>query len=183
MGFDIREYKREYRRETYLWRKTHGICVRCGREDAEPHKTKCVECLGQEAACAKKFRDSMSEAQKREQSKRRRLKRDARKTSGLCVCCGKKVSKGKSYCLECWIKERRRKKAQYETRRMKTDFAEGLCCRCNEPALPGKKLCEKHYACVMRGIEVMNRRNQERKASAHHIWRRDNNVAFRGKKK
>ena len=32
-----REYRREYNREIYYWRKEHQICVKCGRENAEPH--------------------------------------------------------------------------------------------------------------------------------------------------
>ena len=44
MSFDKCAYSRTYARDTYHWRKEHGICTRCGKEGAEPHKTLCAEC-------------------------------------------------------------------------------------------------------------------------------------------
>lgn len=80
------------------------------------------------------------------------------------------------------IKTRRRNKKQYDAKRVKTIFADGFCCRCNEPALPDKMLCAKHYDIARRSMEKVNRLNQERRATANHVWRGDNKICFQQRK-
>lgn len=80
------------------------------------------------------------------------------------------------------IKTRRRNKKQYDAKRVKTIFADGLCCCCNEPVVPGKKVCAKHYDIARRSIEKVNRLNREREATANHVWRGDNKICFQQKK-
>ena len=58
------ESKREYARETYHWRKAHGVCVKCGKEDAELGKTLCVECAEKQSAHNKRYWGSL-DAEKR----------------------------------------------------------------------------------------------------------------------
>lgn len=38
------EQSRIYNRETRAWRKEHGICMRCGKEYAEPGGVNCTAC-------------------------------------------------------------------------------------------------------------------------------------------
>lgn len=187
MGFDKRAYSRTYKRETYHWRKAHGICTRCGKEDAEPHRTLCAECAEKRNARNKRYRGSL-DAEKRQEFMRRareqsRAQWERRKSMGLCGICGKKAAKGKAHCIECLLKIRRRNHRRRETERVKTDFGEGLCCRCNEPVVSGKKLCKKHYDIALRATKKANRLNQEKKTNAKHVWQGNNKICFWQKKK
>ena len=100
------------------------------------------------------------------------------KAQRICPKCGRKSSKGFVLCLECRLKGRRRDRERRVERRVKTDFSEGTCSKCNEPVVPGKKVCAKHYDAMVRRIEAVNRLNQERRATANHVWRGDNRVVF-----
>ena len=169
-------------KETYHWLKDHHICTDCGKEDAEPHKTKCAECLEKSRACKKKAYAALDEDARRMKCQRSAERYERLKAQRICPKCGRKSSKGFVLCLECKLKGRRRDKERRVERRVKTDFSEGTCSKCNEPVVPGKKVCAKHYDAMVRRIEAVNRRNQERKTRAHHIWVRDNDLAFRKRK-
>lgn len=85
----------------------------------------------------------------------KRARRKQRESMGLCVVCGKrKAIKGKKHCLECLLKARRANRAQYDAKRVKTNFSEGLCCKCNDPVVPGKKVCARHYDIARRSMEA-----------------------------
>lgn len=183
MSFDKRAYSRTYERETYHWRKAHHVCTKCGKEDAEPHKTLCAECAAKCAATDKKYRDSLDEERRQRIKQQKQAQKARRRNSGLCLECGKIAIKGRRFCLDCLIKTRRRNKKRYDAKRVKTIFADGLCCRCNEPALPDKMLCAKHYDIARHSMEKVNRLNQERRATANHVWRGDNKICFQQKKK
>ena len=170
-------------KETYHWLKDHHICTVCGSEDAEPHKTKCAECAAKEAVRRKKYWARLDKETREKAIRGGVARQRSLKTQGRCVCCGRRAAKGHVRCTECLIKTRRRNKKQYDAKRVKTNFAEGLCSRCNEPALTGKKLCAKHYDIARRSMENVNRLNQERRATANHVWRGDNRVVFQKKKK
>ena len=172
------EYNRVYARETYHWRKAHGICTRCGKEDAEPHKTLCAECAVKHAARIRRYWAALDEEKRQETLRRKHEVRTLNKTRGLCIYCGKKAVKGRTHCLECALRGKRKGKARLEARRVKTDFSEGLCCRCNEPVMPGKKLCKKHYDAAIKGVKVM----QGMSPSEKHGWRSDNRLIFKQKK-
>lgn len=186
MGFDKCAYSRAYARDTYHWRKEHGICTRCGKEDAEPHKALCAECAEKQSAQNKRYWGSLDEKKRQKfmqrTRERNRARREQRKSMGLCVICGKKAAKGKAHCIECLLKIRRRHHEQYEAERVKTDFGEGLCCRCNEPVVPGKKLCAKHYDIALRATKKANRLNQKKKTNAKHVWQGNNKICFGQKK-
>ena len=177
------EYQCIYGHKRYEWYKAHGICTQCGQEDAVPGTTLCPECTAKRMEqCAKYWRSLSAETRQRiiqKKGEQRRALREQRKSLGLCVICGKrKAEVGKLHCTECLIKIRRRNKECYDARRVKTNYSEGLCCRCNEPTLPGKKLCAKHYDIARRGVEAARRGL----TNTDHPWRGDNNMIF-GKKK
>ena len=169
-------------KETYHWFKDHHICTRCGKEDAEPHQTMCAECLEKSRACKKKAYAALDEDARRMKCQRSAERYERLKAQRICPKCGRKSSKGFVLCLECRLKGRRRDRERRVERRVKTDFSEGTCSKCNEPVVPGKKVCAKHYNAMVRRIEAVNRRNQERKTRAHHIWVRDNDLAFQQRK-
>ena len=173
-----REYHREYNRETYYWRKEHQICVKCGREDAEPHKTFCAKCAEKNRHAGKRYWADLPEEARKKAIQRTSERKRSLKAQGLCMRCGRKAAKGKVYCIECLLKARRRNREQYDAKRVKTNFKEGLCCRCNEPIVPGKKLCAKHLKIAQRCIEIARRA----RSLGKHLWRKDNNWIFKKKK-
>ena len=82
-------------------------------------------------------------------SQRRKEKRDARISAGLCPICGKAAVKGQ-LCLECYMKHQRRHEKEKQQRALRGDprrerIKNGLCWFCDSPALEGKKVCQKHY--------------------------------------
>ena len=171
-----------YSREVRQGHKRHGICVVCGQEDAEPGKTLCAECAEKNAAQGRNHWRSISaeERQKIIQRKveQKRARREQRESMGLCVVCGKrKAIKGKKHCLECLLKARRANRAQYDAKRVKTNFSEGLCCKCNDPVVPGKKVCARHYDIARRSMEAA-RKNL---SSTKHPWKKDNRWIFKKK--
>ena len=109
--------------------------------------------------------------------RRRQKERYAkRKAKGLCVDCGKKASTGKRLCLDCFLRRRRYDKRYFDAhRRVKTDFSDGLCRLCNEPVVPGKKLCATHCAIVRENLKKVN----AQQSNADHPWRHGNQLIFK----
>ena len=172
------DYVRAYQRETYQWRKQHRVCVRCGKEDAEPHKVLCAECAAKCAASNKRYWDALDDVSRQKFAQQKRALREQLKSMGLCPRCGKKALNGRKHCLECLLKARRVSKQQYEVRRVKTNFTEGTCRYCNEPVEPGKKLCAKHLEIAQHCIQIACSRTP----TANHPWRLDNKIVFAKKK-
>ena len=153
------------RKNNYYYLKKHGICVRCGTREAMPKHVLCDVCAEKERKWKEKRNALMTDDEKRLDANHRNAvtkERNRRyKENGLCILCGKKALEGKSYCLECLIKTRRRAHAIYYRKRekigyVKTNFSPGLCSKCNEPALPGKKLCQRHYEAALKGLRKAN---------------------------
>ena len=165
-------------RERYYWYKEHGICVRCGQEDAAPGKVKCEECAAKEATRRLAAYYRQGKAQQAADLQRHKVRYARRKALGLCTDCGKTVSTGKRLCLDCSLRRRRYDKRYFDAhRRVKTDFSDGLCRLCNEPVVPGKKLCARHYA-----IAAANaRKAHAQRPKGNHGWRRGNRLIFKKK--
>ena len=173
---------KEENREWYYFLKEHHICVRCGKRDAFYNKTKCPECIEK----AQK-RDREHYAENREKILQRKKKRSKplyarRKAEGLCVKCGRKKAIKGIYCLECYVKERKREIERTEKRKRENGGyireiwkEKGLCIQCGEPTLPGKRLCQKHYEVAAKNAE------HARKYSKW--WRKDNQLLFIKKEK
>ena len=168
------EYVRTYRRETYRWRKEHHICVKCGKEDAEPHKVLCAECAAKCRANNKRYWGALDDESRQKFAQQKRVLREQLKSMGLCPRCGRKAARGKVHCVECLLKARRVSKKQHEVRRVKTNFTENTCRYCNEPVVPGKKLCAKHLEIAQHCIQIA----RSRTPTANHPWRLDNKIAF-----
>ncbi len=168
--------------DRYYFLKEHHICVCCGQRDAFHNKTMCPECLEK---CNK--RASKRYAKDKEQILQRKRKRDKalyarRKAEGLCVKCGhKKATKG-VFCLECYVKERKREIERTEKRKRENGGSireiwkeKGLCAQCGEPRIPGKRLCQKHYDIAIKNVQK----------AKHYTkwWRQDNQLLFMKKEK
>lgn len=70
--------KRRLREE----REKEGLCVRCGKRDAQPGRKRCSICL----------------AKDREQNRKRHTLAEYRKENGLCKYCDSKAIPGKRFC-------------------------------------------------------------------------------------
>ena len=180
------EKKRKDHRDRYYYLKSLGVCPCCGKNDAFHGHVFCPSCMEKQqnrdraryhqlSAEEKKAKNIMS----RENKKKRYYRR---KAEGICVSCGKKKATNGLRCLECYVKQKKsdHRRAQQkkiekggDPRDIRTQ--KGLCRFCEEPAVPGQRLCEKHY---QGAVESMR---NARKFS--HYWQRDNQIAFMKRKK
>ncbi len=158
----------EMARERYYWLKSHGICVRCGQESAEPNKTQCWECAEKNKERRALRYAKMDYAAKTEYNEKIRMNGNARfvdrKARGLCVKCGKRApAVGILSCNEC-----RRKQQKSDAKRLAKRAAVhpipidmrnslGLCRQCGEPlAKPEDKLCPACHDARVRVYKAIN---------------------------
>ena len=138
----------------YEWLTDMGLCHRCRKEKAAPHKKFCFDCL--DMIRKENIKRYDPKAAKQYQERRRELYR-IHKEQGKCVRCKKQATQG-MYCIDCYLKVRRhnkavsnrRKEARSNTNIRKTREENGLCLWCGERAKEGYKCCEKHYQLLCR---------------------------------
>ena len=95
-------------KELYLFYKSHGICVKCGRNSALNNHTLCGECTYKNNERAVRRYGRQTEEQKQAHNAYLRELRHKRKENGICVQCGsRKAMPGKQKCIECSIKAKR----------------------------------------------------------------------------
>lgn len=101
---------------------------------------------------------------------------------GFASDAGRKRPLKEFFCLECYVKERKRGIEKVEKRKRENGGyireiwkEKGLCIQCGEPTLPGKRLCQKHYEVAAKNAE------HARKYSKW--WRKDNQLLFIKKEK
>ena len=136
----------------YLFAKQHGICVNCKTREAEPGKTLCLECQEKSRIKNRRALEKMTEQEKQERYRRnneryRRVYAE-RKQKGVCVKCGKRKSvAGRTLCIDCLVKSRRRKDRRYNNEIERNERPEyGLCYVCAQPVCEeSASLCRKHY--------------------------------------
>lgn len=151
------------------------MCVRCGKNKADPNKTLCLECIGAESD--KYLNNSKCITAK---IKDRQKKRDLiaiRRASGLCYRCGKNKTNSGGMCGSCktYLKQYRDKSRADIERSEWTSY--GICYLCGKaPVMKGKKVCASCYEVRMRTIPTMlaNQNNE--------YFRELNSVVFSKKK-
>lgn len=143
------EKEKEENRKTYLYYKKHHICTSCHSRPAQLGRTRCEICAERDARRKRRKRKGETAAECAERRKRenaaRREKHRRYKQEGRCPICGKPVKPPNIYCIDCRLKRRRDSQRAAERRKKKHDDNPELCCRCDAPALPGKRLCAYHY--------------------------------------
>mgnify|MGYP001773348469 CR=1 FL=1 len=177
--------KKESKRQmdNYYYLKSLGVCPKCGREDAFPGHVYCPSCLEKQQKKSRDYYHRLSakdkELRHKKASKRHKELYQQRKAEGLCVACGKKAVKG-VFCLECYAKNKKRNWERAQKKKIETGgnpmdlrVEKGLCRFCEEPALPGHRLCEKHYATA---VETARHARQ-----FNHYWREENQLLFNKK--
>lgn len=142
-----REKQRKWAEENKHWYEAHGICVRCHRNDATPHRKMCPECA---AYFANREANKKPTAEAKAKKRLKDMERyQQRKQAGLCTRCGKPRGHSKSSicCTECYLKMQRGKHKAYWAkadipRKHRPD--NGLCFICGKPYDPnGYKVCDK----------------------------------------
>lgn len=156
-----------------FWKKL-GLCSRCGKNAVYGTDRMCFECRAKEAN-----RYSEGKIRKTYQEQREaRLKRyRQRKSEGLCVLCGNPIDDKKhTFCQKCRLKRREKdrvRRGYYIREDRKERYKSGLCYRCDNPIVPGYRLCEKHLA--------INREITRKLNNSEHIWRKHPLILGRGK--
>ena len=121
------------------WYKAHGICPTCRQRDAAIGFVQCPECIERESQYQAKYRERDREAY----NAKRREERQRAKDLGICPKCQRnQAAPGKIMCKTCLLRNRQKCKRNY-VHVVKPD---GICKWCDEPIVPGKKLCQQHYA-------------------------------------
>lgn len=176
-----REHRVLYAREVRAYRKSVGMCIRCGNDKiAVNSTTMCLKCLDERREYqAKRFAAMTPEEKQRRKERnnaRRREKQAKHRSEGVCTICGKPAYNGKRRCMEHFLYFKR-----YDMevkKRMKKGYAElGLCRICGGECVPGKKFCPEHYQQKVEAIKYADGFRDKKK----HPWNQDNDAAFMGK--
>ena len=138
-----------------------GICPECGKVELEPGQKLCLDC-----------RINMRERGRKHDKKRRAITsarskaiREGYYAKGLCYQCGKAPHlEGKKYCRSCLNKQAIRSKKAWrlkvqrgEAIPIETRHYLGICTFCNEPVIPGHKVCAKHLESARKSAENARR--------------------------
>lgn len=174
-----REHRVQYAREVREYRKSLGMCSRCGNDKiAVNSKTMCLACLEEHRLNAAKRFSAMTPEEKQQRKERnnasRREKQAKLRSEGLCPICGKPTYNGKSKCMEHFLYFKR--KGVEANQRKKKGYAElGLCRICGGECVSGKKFCMEHY---LQKVEAMKWASEHRDLK-NSPWKKDNDAAFR----
>ena len=156
------ESRRKYAKELREWRKAHGICIRCGKADAEPGKTECLICRMDCREYGKEYyrkkAERMTEEEKQIRSEKGLRRYYERKEQGLCTQCSKPRYKNFAHCYEHYISHKR-SNAQYCQKKYPY-HPPGTCRICGGEPAPGHKMCQIHHK---EYSERMTKYNKERK--------------------
>lgn len=152
--------------------KAAGKCLRCGKEDAYTMNkhTYCADCTAWHCERGKEW----AKANRQAINERKKARTAERKQNGECVVCGEKLINNGGYvvCQKCRQKSKAYKRKAYEAEghisRAQAEYM-GLCKRCcHEPAMDGKKLCERCYNSLMKATaaaaELRKKRHDEARA-------------------
>lgn len=146
--------------------KKVGCCTSCFKEKCWQGRTMCPKCLDKNKESSERTRSETSKEQRRRYVKR---KRDLCVAYSICRECMCKKATVKLKCIECHVKElkRRDKNRKGVKRNMRAEL--GLCYFCGEFAINGKKTCSKHFK--IQGDKFKKWHNENRDNS-NHIWRK-----------
>lgn len=140
-----REKRNKNAREERKWYQGHKICPRCRRIEIGPSESCCPECRAK--LCANVMKNRKREQYNEEHAVWSKKAYANCVENGICTRCRKrKADNGYRTCGICREKDgvtrQVRNNAQFN-REIKEK--QGLCCFCNEKALPGYRVCQFHY--------------------------------------
>lgn len=162
------------RYEEYHFYKDLGICVRCHKNTAEPHKVMCMECAVTDNERSRlKRKENITERKKHDLDKYYWLKEQ-----GICTYCKhERVVAGKTKCAKCLAKIRNKRNAQRQNIERSERTSYGLCYICGNKAIKGKGVCQKCYKTRLESIErIMH-------MPVSQYWKNENDLIFKRNKK
>ena len=168
MPYKSKEDSQQYSKELRAYRKSIGLCTRCGKEKISPASTSvCAGCQEQKRMYMQNKRAAMTEDEIRRENEvyneRRRERAAELRSKGLCTICGKPVWDGHAKCMEHFLYHKR--KSDQHARRKKKWYAEiGMCRICGKECVEGKKYCQEHY---QQKVEVIKKNGAHRKRKEH----------------
>lgn len=141
-----KEEKKQYAKEVREWRKAHGICIRCGKFDAEPGKTMCLICMMDCRDYAReqyrKKTETMTEEERQARNEANRRRYSEKRESGICQQCSNPVFRNHAYCYKHYISQSH---AHGRERKKKYPYHPiGTCRICGAEPEPGFKMCPTH---------------------------------------
>lgn len=116
-------------------------------------------------------RTETSKKQRREYQKR---KRELCIAFGICRECMCKIATNGNYCLECYLKNKKRSKRKRNGVPRAERVSFGLCYFCGEPAEKGFKTCRYHHLIMANNVKHTNYNDNK-----YHIWRQQNKLIFK----
>lgn len=167
------------------------LCVRCGKVERYPGHTLCLDCLIRMRERSKDYWQKHSEELLPKKELRNKARREELYSKGLCVQCGKrKHVPGRKRCQSCLNKARIRSRKQYArdvSRGIHTSIQIrkeiGMCIRCNEQAVDGYCLCQKHLEAMRKiqrmGAETTHQVHEMRKQNEENLRRKARAAAHR----
>lgn len=142
--------------------KGEELCERCGKVEKLSGHTLCLDCLIRMREQSKAYWQKHHEELLPKKELRNKARREGLYSKGLCVQCGKREHvPGRKRCQSCLNKAKIRSRKQYAREvsngihipvQIRKEI--GMCIRCNEQAVDGYCLCQKHLE-IMRKIARM----------------------------
>lgn len=125
--------RNSYAKERYKLLKQLKICVCCGHQEAEPGITLCLDCNEKKRKYSLAYQKQNCEEIRIKQSENSKKRYYDRKEKGICTKCGKHKIYAKStiYCIDCYLKEKRRYQKNGIDRSERPAY--GLCYQCGKP--------------------------------------------------
>lgn len=166
-------YYKGLRKEEYDFYKSHGICVRCHKNAAEPNKVMCLECADKERDTDKSKRErNLQSMRSRDREKYHKLKEQ-----GICVYCKKRPAiLGKTKCSKCFAKIRARRDVNRSDIPRSEHVSYGICYICGKNnVIPGHGVCENCYKIRLQAMEKCNKNRPE---GFNDFWKSDNKIIF-----
>lgn len=159
---------KEENKKRYEYLKSRGICVACGKNRAFQNRVRCSDCLYKVNESSLKYRRRNIEEVLKKDRERKKQRNRERRERGMCSC-GREAIKGKTYCVECRIKAKRRYEERNKNTVKREDFKYlNLCRICGAKELvENRKLCPRCYENALKGLKVASKRNLQ-----NHIWKK-----------
>lgn len=149
--------------EIYNWRKSHGICPKCGKEDAKQGHSYCWRCLANMNDYSRIYYHShkkRSAEQKIRDAECQKRYVEERFEKGLCFRCGKYPPIGSSkysMCVHCNSKAAAQKREREHKKGVLPQILRGnglYCFHCCKPVCKGEKICPECYEKICKNLRV-----------------------------
>lgn len=121
-------------------------------------------------SASEKQRTEISKEQRRNYVKR---KRELCVAFGICRECLCREATQNKYCLECFVKMRKRNNARRKDIHRAERISYGLCYFCGKPTEEGFKTCKEHHR--MQAEKILKTNYQD---NSEHIWRKLDRLIF-----